>query len=132
VPVTVQAPVVVLENDTGSPDVAVAANEIGGSVTNLAASVANVIVCGASVMLNALVTDGAAAYVASPGWAATILQEPTPTGVTVPLLTVQIEAGDVVVMATGSPEVADPATANGGVSTVFAGMVAKVIVCAIF
>lgn len=61
VPATVHAPVVVLENETGKPEVAVAANATGGSVTNLAGNVANVIVCGASVMLNERAIDGAAA-----------------------------------------------------------------------
>lgn len=51
---------------------------------------------------------------------------------TVPLLTVQTDDGDVVEIETGRPDVAVPDTLNGGERTVFAGIVAKVIVCPIF
>jgi hypothetical protein len=128
VPLTVHAPVVVLVKLTGSPELAVATRFVGGSVISRAGKVANVIVCGASVMLNERVTEFAAAYVASPACAATRLQVPTPTTVTVPFAIVQMVTGDVVEIVTGRLELDVADSENGAARTVVFEIAAKEIV----
>ena len=125
---------VVVVNETGSPDDAVAVTVNGDCNALRAASEPNEMLCGARVTLKLRTTDAAALNVSSPAWSAWTVHVPTAISVIVaPFAPPAVHtAGVVVVNVTASSEVDVAVTVTGDCVSDLSASVPNVIVCELF